>query len=232
MGQKRKHEPNFSGLYIPMGVFVGLGTGIFIGGKFVPVMLFLGLAGGFYMLMVSQRRYHRKIIKEEERLFLQSQAEQKAIKMEKEPQEQGMNTTYLESTFQHYRESLLRIQHLVQQVPQDKKAIVLDILVLLEKVGTYVEKEPSRYSTTKVFFQTYITATETILAKYVMLVDQPVMTEAAVASIKNIDSILLEMKTEFEEAYVKLYEGDVNQLNVEMAMLRNKFKEEKIMKWP
>ncbi|MGM9987428.1 MAG: 5-bromo-4-chloroindolyl phosphate hydrolysis family protein [Bacillaceae bacterium] len=229
--KKRKQEPDLSGLYIPIGLFLGLGTGILLGGKFVPVFLFLGLGGGFYLLLISQRRRHRRIIQQEEQLLNQTQIKEES-KPQIESQSQNVSSTYLESTLQNYREGLLRIGNLAKLVPAEKKKVVDDIILLLDKVGTYVEKEPSRYSATKVFFQTYISSTEKILEKYVMLLDQPVMNESAAASISKIDTMLVEMKSEYEEAYVKLYEEDVNQLNVEMEMLRNKFKEEKTIKWP
>lgn len=231
---KKQLPPNNSGLFIPMGIFFGLGIGIFLGGRFVAPALFIGMGLGFALMMYSSKKRHRKIIELQSlQELIEKQEEQAVIEQKKTislPNQKEEIPTYLESTMQNYEELLTTIKQQASKIPVEKRTVVNDIILLLKKIHEYVTADITRYSSTKVFYQTYIVSLENILKTYVLLLEQPVKNDSATESVKNIEKILHEMKLEFEEAYVKLYEKDVMNVNLEMEMIRNKFKEEKAPK--
>lgn len=228
--RKRDREP-VGVLYIPIGIFIGLGIGIYLGKEFILPFVCGGLAVGLFFILQSQKREYRRWMKEEKakEVFEQYHA---PLEIEQARTPHVELNSYLVSTLQAYVEKLEQLRKIVAHLPNEKRRLVSDILLLLEKVYEYVEKDPSRYPMVKVFFQTYILSTETILEKYDMLLNQPVKNEEAIQAIRKIEGMLVEMKKEFEGAYVRLYEEDISQVHVETELLRNTFKEEKLIKWP
>lgn len=228
MSEKKNNDKDttiveIGGTYVTVGVLLGIGIGM-LTNEVLPFM-FMGLGVGYALKSVAKRNYEKKAELSSKTGTLEKNEYTKTSEISK------IDTpTYLESTINNYKEVLSKIEILEQRLPKDKRVIVTDLITLLNKIYEYVSEDFSHYSQVKVFFQTYIHSLENILQTYVLLIDQPVMNVEANSSLLNIEQMLGEMKIEFEEAYVLLYKKEITRVNLEIEILRNKFKEEKAPK--
>ncbi|MGL4522234.1 MAG: 5-bromo-4-chloroindolyl phosphate hydrolysis family protein [Bacilli bacterium] len=219
-------------LYIPVGVFFGLaGVTFGLGGGF----LFIGLGTGFLMAMFNpgnflpdkkeSSREEKRARKRERKIFVD------AVQPTSLPTEQGETHSYFDQTLEQFHDKLKKLDALISKTPAEQRQRVADIVFLLRKVYEYVQRDPKKYTAVKPFFQTYISSTLTIVEKYVHLLDQPVHTESLSTAIAQTEALLGEMKTHYENDYGKLYEAEIQQMEIERKLLLEKFSEQKEIKW-
>jgi 5-bromo-4-chloroindolyl phosphate hydrolysis protein len=91
-----------------------------------------------------------------------------------------------------------------------------------------VEEEPARYRDVQAFFTQHLPATVTLVDRYTFLARQPVSSNEVKQSLRQSETLIVEMTGNYHQLLLNSLSQDVMTLEIEQKMLKQAFQGEKL----
>ncbi|KOO46305.1 5-bromo-4-chloroindolyl phosphate hydrolysis family protein [Priestia koreensis] len=141
-----------------------------------------------------------------------------------------------------YKEEIAYIKHQVREAKKHLKMIgssrfkVRSVTMWMQLTKLYkvaksiidmVDKEPIRYVDTQPFFQTYLPSTVTVIERYLFLATKPTKNIEVRDALRDAEEMIDEMVNKYDRLLKKALESDMENLNIELKILKDAFEDEK-----